>query len=675
MKQRILFLIMLCFALCVQAQELTVKTMEAAGSDISASTQRRTDLNGNPCALVKVQLATPGAKFEGNVIGDTEFKTGEYWVYMTDGSYMLQVKHPSFLPLMVNFRDYEIRGVKPLNTYVLKIAMPQVLAGPVDDGQRYLAMTVEPEQGAVVLIDGELQELTNGSLSLLLPMGQHSYSVACKGYQTQSGTVNLVDNRTTLPIKLESTMGRLSISCATTTASLFVNDQLKGTGQWSGQLAAGSYRVEARQDGYRPQRQSIVLAERGNESVAIPALQPIVGNLNVNYQPLDAEVWLDGKKLGVSPNIFRNIMVGSHKVEINAVGYEKAEQTVVIEENQTASLQGALRKGQVSKVQVSERVKQNPHFIKRGDLYGYIDYLGREVIPCQYKNAWNFEDGMAMVMNADSLYGFIDNTGKDVIPCQWKDAYSFHEGLAAVKDSNGKWGYIDRSGRIVISCQWRSTGGFSDGLAYVENNNYQYGYIDKSGRVVIPCQYSVSDSFSEGMACVSYYEGSVHKAKYIDKKGNTVFHANGWDFGGKFSDGVTIVDKSNKDTNNWQVKFSLLDNKGKLIIPNTWWTVIHATQPFSEGMHEVQGDNGKWGFINKKGKVVIDYQWASVWGFEEGMAQVEDANGKWGYINNKGKNVIPCQWEYAASFKDGTAWVKISDDNWRLIDKNGKYIE
>ena len=61
---------LLIAAVSLQAQELTVKRMEVAPMDLSASTQPRNDLNGNPCALVKVQLATAGAAFEGSVIGD-----------------------------------------------------------------------------------------------------------------------------------------------------------------------------------------------------------------------------------------------------------------------------------------------------------------------------------------------------------------------------------------------------------------------------------------------------------------------------------------------------------------------------------------------------------------------------------------------------------------------------
>ena len=43
----------------------------------------------------------------------------------------------------------------------------------------------------------------------------------------------------------------------------------------------------------------------------------------------------------------------------------------------------------------------------------------------------------------------IDKTGAVVIPCKWKDADSFSEGLARVKDENGTEFYIDKAGNLV----------------------------------------------------------------------------------------------------------------------------------------------------------------------------------------------------------------------------------
>ena len=68
----------------------------------------------------------------------------------------------------------------------------------------------------------------------------------------------------------------------------------------------------------------------------------MVGSLHVNYKPANAEVWLDGKKLGTSPDVFRNIIVGTHEVELRKDGYQSEKKTVTVSEGQTASLTGSL---------------------------------------------------------------------------------------------------------------------------------------------------------------------------------------------------------------------------------------------------------------------------------------------------------------------------------------------
>ena len=44
----------------------------------------------------------------------------------------------------------------------------------------------------------------------------------------------------------------------------------------------------------------------------------------------------------------------------------------------------------------------------------------------------------------------------------------------------------------------------------------------------------------------------------------------------------------------------------------------------------------KWGYIDKKGKIVIPIQYDDAWPFSDnGLARVK-VNGKWGYIDKKG---------------------------------------
>ena len=349
MKRNILFIFCLWLAMGeAVAQKLTVDGMKAAPMDLSASQYERKDLAGQACGLVKVQLAATGAQFEGNVIGQVEYKTGEYWVYMSEGSYMLSVKHPSFVPLSVNFRDYGISEVQGKATYVLTLLMPQAGAVNVDDGLRYLKLTVTPKNSKVT-VDGVIQEVDEtGFVGVLLPPGSHRYQVEARGYTAKTGQVTIAGESVEERVVLESALATVSVSCPTSGAQIYVDDKLMGTSPWKGSLAAGIHRIEGRLTGYRSQRVSETIAERENRQIEIPALLAITGNLNVTFKPSQSEVWVDGKRLGTTPDIFRNLLVGQHEVEIRKDGYASKKERVTIAEGQTYALSGSLEPSSAS---------------------------------------------------------------------------------------------------------------------------------------------------------------------------------------------------------------------------------------------------------------------------------------------------------------------------------------
>ncbi|MBQ0024025.1 MAG: hypothetical protein KBT29_12405, partial [Prevotellaceae bacterium] len=73
MKRIVYILILLACAIVAKAQKLTVESFVLASNDITASSQLRTDNNGDPCALIKVRLAASGASFDGNIVGNTAY--------------------------------------------------------------------------------------------------------------------------------------------------------------------------------------------------------------------------------------------------------------------------------------------------------------------------------------------------------------------------------------------------------------------------------------------------------------------------------------------------------------------------------------------------------------------------------------------------------------------------
>ena len=114
-------------------------------------------------------------------------------------------------------------------------------------------------------------------------------------------------------------------------------------------------------------------------------------------------------------------------------------------------------------------------------------------------------------------------------------------------------------------------------------------------------------------------------------------------------------------------RYGFIDKGGCLIIPCLW----KKTSKFSEGLAMVQDESYKWGFIDKTGKVVIPCQWTKAESFSEGLAKVEDDNGKYGFIDKTGNAIIPCQLQDAESFSEGLAGVIINSQWWGYIDKTG----
>ena len=341
---RILLVIFLttCLSSMTMAQKLTVEGMTLT-TDQTANLSENLiqDNNGDYAGLVKVRLAAPSASFEGMVLRSQKHNASEYWVFMAKNSSKLTVIAPGCLPLLVNFRDYGINAIESRYTYSLSISMPQMANVPVDDGMRYLAMTVEPKN-SMVLIDGQAQSVVNGEVNVLMMMGKHHYQVSAPNFSTKQGVIEIGDGKKVMTVKLESALSSVRVDCATAGAQIYVDGVLKGPSPWNGTLSPGNHRVEARHDGYRPQQQSLILSENESRTITIPALILIAGQLNVNYLPQGAEVVLDGKSIGTTPDVFRNIPAGSHRVEVKKEGYQPISQTVTIKENEQASLNGTL---------------------------------------------------------------------------------------------------------------------------------------------------------------------------------------------------------------------------------------------------------------------------------------------------------------------------------------------
>ncbi len=91
-------------------------------------------------------------------------------------------------------------------------------------------------------------------------------------------------------------------------------------------------------------------------------------------------------------------------------------------------------------------------------------------------------------------------------------------------------------------------------------------------------------------------------------------------------------------------------------------------------LYPVLGTNGKWGYIDTEGTVIIDYIYDKADFFKEGLAAVS-SDGKWGFINPDGIFIIKPQYDFCSGFKEGLSKVVITEGNTRktgFINKEGE---
>ena len=683
--------------------------------DVSARTMQRLDLHGEKCALVKVRVLGSDVSFRGSVMGDVKKDGSEYWVYMPGNTKMLQISSETFLPFRYNFPE-PLRGG---STYVLTIHTPQA-PQPQRRKENFLVLKVSPAN-AHVYVDGTERPVEDGIVSVPLADGPHTYRAEAIGYAPVSGSVTMAGERVARTVALVSNKPTLTVTAAADATEIYVNDVRRGAGSWNGELVPGDYIVEGRLTGHRTNTQKVTLSEGQNRTVTIPALEAITGSLSDTYKPVDATITIDGRASGVTPNVFNDLAVGTHTVTIAAPGYTPATHTITISESSPSTLTGTLAPAPTATASTPTATdialtdEYEPFRDESTGMWGF-KHNGRIVIPAKYDNDGlpdyfrKFSEGLAGVL-VEGKVGFIDKTGSLVIPAKYNGLGYFHEGLVGVK-TNGKWGYIDKMDNIVIPAKYEDSRLFCEGLAGVKING-MWGFIDKMDNLVIPAKYSKVGDFHEGLA----WAGNFYKWGFIDKAGTMVIPAK-YDEARYFENGKAKVKLNGRevyiDRNGNEVDsnapaaptssaahdedpyaadialtsqyklFKEADKCGykyndKVVIPaiyDLWdkglgYSKYDKAREFSEGLALVR-TNGKYGYIDKNGTMVIPAKYADAWQFDGGIAQVK-IKDKWGFIDKFDKVVIPAKYDFAASFTEGRSKVKI-DGKWGYIDKSGAIV-
>jgi len=117
-------------------------------------------------------------------------------------------------------------------------------------------------------------------------------------------------------------------------------------------------------------------------------------------------------------------------------------------------------------------------------------------------------------------------------------------------------------------------------------------------------------------------------------------------------------------------KNGIINSKGKTIIENKYDFIGNI----EDGVFLILLDN-QYNYINLNGQLISKKYFSDAADFSNGLAPVKfSKNGKWGYIDKKGKLKTDTIFDYAYDFNKKNAEVIIRNDSY-LINKKGKIID
>jgi hypothetical protein len=287
--------------------------------------------------------------------------------------------------------------------------------------------------------------------------------------------------------------------------------------------------------------------------------------------------------------------------------------------------------------------------------FDFPDYPFEEELESDYK----IQSSLFLPFKKGNLWGYINQDGIEMIPALYEEVNYFSEGLAVVL-KDGQYGYINKRGKVVIPFMWDDAEPFINHCAVVSRKG-KYGLLGRNGDLLIPLEY---DELTEPVEeiCVVMKD---NRSAYMDIRGNVI---TGFDFdvAEDFRNGFAIVGSDDL--------YGLINHSGETVVEISYDHLSWASDDLLKASL-----NGKWGFINRVGQVILPLIYDATGSFSEARALVA-LNGKCGFVNTAGDIIIPLNYRFtenmlsSAVFRNGFVLMTFKGKN-TVLDSLGNRLQ
>lgn len=306
------------------------------------------------------------------------------------------------------------------------------------------------------------------------------------------------------------------------------------------------------------------------------------------------------------------------------------------------------------------------------DRWGLIDLEGKILFEDEFQEEPTaIMNDRFFVKNSNGLYECYtieakpQKIGKEYVAIQ-----PFIEDVTPVVEKDQPISFIDKSGKTVFTFDKyenkavMNITNFVEGLAVFRTEDGLYGYVNTKGEVVIKPQYISASIFQENIALIT---DKNDKKLAINRKGEILFdiHLSQICTMSLYHNGMLLF--CNEDDFD---QMGCLNNKGEKVIKPS--SRINKLGLFEGEVAPFQKD-GYWGFIDKKGEVLVRAKYQDVDFYNSDFACVKDKE-RWGIIDYNGEILCDFEYDKIYPFYNREYAYARSHDYYVLIDKTGKEI-
>lgn len=327
---------------------------------------------------------------------------------------------------------------------------------------------------------------------------------------------------------------------------------------------------------------------------------------------------------------------------------------------------------------------------KTGIYYGYIDYNGKmlvepvyesitraleddgediylifmdhgkkgvmknkkEIIKPKYISIIYQNNSDIFIVSKNSKYGFIDRDGKEILPAEYQ-TYSIAGDYISVT-KNDEMLLFDLHGNLVNTNRYKSVIGTNDPSIFIaEMEDGYYSIISKD--MEIKDRYTnivhAFDNFfvftnDEGKSGVlDLYAGVEIKPIYdyiIILENSRVLEARVGNICDIYSEKMEkVISMENVVVEQVKKDYTSVYSENEIKYINNVGELVQNTEVYKDiPLYSYQADDGKWGFKNQAGQLVVDCKYDRVTELNEyGFAGIVQDN-KWGVIDSTGKVIV-----------------------------------